>query len=97
MHGIEIEICKIKTINFINQKGKNHQLFFLHRKTQNSSFSIYPKICVPSLMYLKLTIERKRKSTTKKSVTKVLNTSVATINKVINQDLQLKNAKKHNI
>ena len=51
-----------------------------------------------NLSNVKLRISRKKRIPQKqKSIAKSLNTSVATINKIKNQDLQFKKAKKHNV
>lgn len=93
MHGIKISKCKIS--NIINRKGKNRQSLFLHgKKTPNE----YPKKVrtVSNVSKVKSLVTRENPPT-QKSIAKSLDTSVATINKIINQDLQLKKAKKHNV
>ncbi|KFM70262.1 hypothetical protein X975_07246, partial [Stegodyphus mimosarum] len=88
-HGIKISKSKIS--NIINRKGKNRQSLLLHgKKTPNE----YPKKVrtVSNVSKVKAMVTSENPPT-QRSIAKALNTSVATINKIINQDLQLKKAK----
>lgn len=91
--GIKISKCKIS--NIINRKGKSHQSVLLHGKKAPNE---YPKKVrtVSNISKVRSLVTRENPPT-QKSIANSLNTSVATVNKIINQDLQLKKAKKHNV
>ena len=84
MNGIKISKSKIS--NFINHKRKKLSHYFCIKRRLNENQG---KICTVShLSKVKILVIREN-SLMQKSIAKCLNTFVATLNKIVIQDLQL--------
>ena len=93
MHAIKIPKCKISKLKSIGKEKIDYQYFDVAR----SSKRIF-ETCIYCFkpFYCEKTGNKKKYSTTEKSIPKSLNASTATINKMINQYLQFKNFNKNN-
>ena len=86
----DIKISKSKISNIINGKGKNCPSLFLFQKEAPNKY--LKKVRTVS-NHFKVKTMITGNPLFLKSVAKSLNTSITTINKIINQDLQLKKVK----
>ena len=81
---------KISTIIIWEEKNPSN----IASTCKEDSKRIIRKVYVVSNLYEVKTLVIRENPSTQKSIAKSLNTSVAVINKIINQDLQVKMAKK---